>query len=491
MSEAREIPGRIAIAGAGQLGLLAAVALRRAFPASEVLVIATPPDPGALADRFGTALPFTNRLHDRLGIEEELLLRRCGASHRLAMHYIGWAEDKNGMRLDGYAAYGALVDPKMKTAFAREWGGGPRNAQTERPPVSVGEALARAGRFAPPDPSQVSPLSEVDYALRWNMPAYRDLLIEAAQRLGVQHIEGTPRELVFDGPANVGAVVIEGVGEVSADLYIDCSGPIARLSSAMPGYRRIDWPGSMAERRLLVGRPGAAVLALEDRVVLTPQGWLQQHAGRDGLLAMLGVAEGVQRDRAIEALGAEPEIFIRIGQCHAERSWIGNVVALGDAAAHFEPLGWLNLDLAHRQLALLLELLPGKTPDPRERDEFNRRAAMMAERVRDVLALHYHAPAARGVFGAIEPGPATALALDQFTRRGRLPFFEEMPFQGQELGHLLDALGIAAGEGAMQAGGGETPTFARLAHERQVEAALGAAPPYGAWMESVLGAQQG
>ena len=60
MSAARELPRRVVVAGAGQVGALTAIALRRALPQSEVLVVGTPPDPAAFADRAPTALPFTN-----------------------------------------------------------------------------------------------------------------------------------------------------------------------------------------------------------------------------------------------------------------------------------------------------------------------------------------------------------------------------------------------------------------------------------------------
>jgi tryptophan halogenase len=482
VSEAREAPRRIVVAGVGQLGLLAAIALRRALPTSEVLVIASPPDPGALCDRLGIALPFSNRLHDRLGISEEALVTRCGGSHRLAMHCIGWG----GEGQQGFAAYGALIDPKMKTAFAREWGGGPRNAQTNMPVLSIGEALARAGRFAPPPPGSGSPLGEVDYALRWNVPAYRDLLIGMAEQLGVSHVAGQPRELVIEPDGLVSAVLVDGVGEISADFYVDCSGPWASLLSPMPGFTRIDWDDPAGGRRLLISKAGEPIVALEDRATLSPLGWLQEYAGRDGRLAILGMADGASQDAAAALLGSPPDALLRMPQGRAERSWLGNVVALGDAAAHFEPLGWLNLDLAHRQLDLLLELLPGSPPDARERDEFNRRAALMADRAHDVIALHYCAPAARAVFGEVPLSPEMEMALDQFTRRGRLPFFEEMPLLVQEWGHLLDALGIAAGEGAMQRAGGGDAKAAAMELERKCEAALRAAPPYRDWMVQVL-----
>ena len=100
MSEPRELPRRVVVAGDGQLGVLAAVALRRALPSSHVIVVGTPPDSAAIADRVPTALPFTNKLHDRLGIDEDRLVREAGASHRLVLRYRGWG----GAGQEGVAA---------------------------------------------------------------------------------------------------------------------------------------------------------------------------------------------------------------------------------------------------------------------------------------------------------------------------------------------------------------------------------------------------
>jgi tryptophan halogenase len=55
MSEPRELPQRIVVAGDGPLGVLAAIALRRALPRTDVGVVAIPADPAAFAERFGTA----------------------------------------------------------------------------------------------------------------------------------------------------------------------------------------------------------------------------------------------------------------------------------------------------------------------------------------------------------------------------------------------------------------------------------------------------
>lgn len=484
MSEARELPQRVVVAGDGQLGALTALALRRALPRSEVLVIGTPPDREALADRAPTALPFTNRLHDRLGIDEERMVREAAASHRLVVRYAGWG----GAGHIGVAPYGAAIDAKLKTRFARDWGGGPRNASTAAPAGSLGEVLAAEGRFQPPRADPGSPLAELDYALRWHPAAYRDLLVGEAVRLGVRHLPGAITAIEPDGLGGIAAIGVAGTAEpVTADLFVDCTGPRAVLHSQLPEPRWFGWQQHLPIRGLQFGRPGKPALSLADTVALSPVGWRAELFGRDASQAVLAMIEGTTEADARAGLGAEFADVVAIDPGRADEAWTGNVVALGDAAARFEPLGWLNLDLAHRQLALLLELLPGRTPDPRERAEFNRRAAMMADRVRDLLGAHYAAPGAAH-FGPLERSPELLLELDQYHRRGRLPFFEEVPLAVQEASALFEALGHPPGIGALsRCTDPREGEAARQRFEATATAALQSVPAYGAWLERVVG----
>jgi len=482
MSEPRELPERIVIAGDGPLGVLAAIALRRALPRTEVIVLAIPADPAAFAERVGTALPFTNRLHDRLGIEEEDLVRHAGASHRLVTRYFGGA----GPGWQGAAGYGEAIDPAMKTAFAREWGGGPRNAGNSAPPRSLGEVLAAAGRFAPPSGEADSPLAEVDYALRWNVPAYRAHLIGVAQKLGVHHERARATAVKPDGNGGIAALAIEGSGELAADLYVDCSGSGAVLLSELPQMQWIDWRARFPTRGLAIASPGPPMVELEDRVTWTSLGWRWELAGRDARQALLGVPAGAT-DQAIDAaFGSELATIVPFASGRAEAPWLGNVIALGTAAAELEPLGGIAQDLAHRQLSLLLELLPGRTVDPAERAEFNRRSGLMADRAADWVAAHYAAPAPTARFPVLELSPELFRTLDQLIRRGRLPFFEDAPMLVQEFSALLQGIGVPAGEGPLTAAGGASGEEAARAFEARATAALQAAPPYGEWLAGLL-----
>ena len=491
MSAAREPLQRIVVAGAGQVGVLAAIGLKRALPAAEVVVLGLPPDPGALADRAATALPFTNRLHDRLGIAEDAIVARAGGSHRLVTRYFGWGGQDPGAPDGGAMPYGAEVDPALRTRFAQEWGGGPRNAAGAQPAGSLAEVLADAGRFAVPPAGDTgvepSPLAAIDYALRWNADGYRALLIETAQQIGVVHVPSELAGIEPDGAGGIAALAIAGAGRLAADLFVDCSGPSALLLTALPGFALEDWSVELPLRRLILAKPAQDMLALEDRFSLLREGWLGHLAGRDGLQAVLGVAPGVTEQAALRALGAPPLAGFALEPGRARAPWLGNVVALGDAAARFEPLAHLNLDLAHRQLDLLLELLPARAIEPLERAEYNRRSVLMMDAVRDTLAAHYAAPAAAQVFGLPILSPLLATQLDQFARRGRLPFREEAPLLGQEFQALLAALGHACGAGPQQRASDskEIEAAARQFRER-AEEALAYAPPYAAWMTRMI-----
>lgn len=479
MSAAREPLQRVVVAGAGQVGVLAAIACKRALPAAEVIVLGLPPDPGALADRAATALPFTNKLHDRLGIAEEDIVAGAQGSHRLVTRYFGWG----GVGQGGAMPYGAGTDPALRTRFAQEWGGGPRNAAGERPAGSLAEVLADAGRFAVPPEGASTPLAEVDYALRWNPASYYALLVERAQKLGVAHMQGELSAIEPDGAGGIAALSVAGAGRLPADLFLDCTGPSARLLTALPDFAIEDWSVELPMRRLILARPQQAMLALEDRFSLLAEGWLSELAGRDGLQVMLGVAEGVTEDAALRALAAPPLAGFQLEPSRARAPWLGNVVALGDAAARFEPLAHLNLDLAHRQLDLLLDLLPGRAIEPLERAEYNRRSALMMDGVRDTLAAHYAAPAAQAVFGLPILSPQLAVALDQFARRGRMPFREEAPLLTPEFQALLAALGYPHGASpqARATGAVESEAASRRFRE-QAKAALAFAPPYAQFM---------
>ena len=500
---ARAAPTCIGVVGDGQVGLTAAIVLRRSYPRSDVVLIAAPSDPAALADLAITSWPATLGFHDSFGFDEAGLIRRAGASHRLATRYVDWC----GEGRDWLFAYGAMLDPAMRDNFGNDWLGNATalcndSSLESAGPQTVAQAMASSGRFALPIENPESPLSDIDYALRWNGPAYRSRLASLARHMGVRLLTAGLRQFAFADDGSLAAVTLDDGSTVAADWWLDCSGPAARVRSAASEPRFESWADMLPVDRLLIDdgavppNPG-----LEDRLLACDNGWAWQIFGRDATYAGFGFASGLTSDADAAAslrkacnTSAVRKVVLHPGRLHA--AWAGNVIAIGDAAASFEPLHELNLHLAHRQLALLLELLPARDINPRERDEYNRRAALLADGARDWIAAHYCSPVPRaGSFwqyaGTQRRSAALTRALQQYGTRGRVPHFEDTAVAPDGWAAVLAGIGVGPGRSALQAATDPAQVVAqRAALARRCDAALALARPYGEWLAAWLASPQ-
>lgn len=475
LHNARQPLRSVAVAGDGPTGLAAAIALRRALPRCEVTVIPALADPAALADQAITSTPYSNGFLGRIGIGEDGLVVRAGASHRMAVELAGWA----GPQSRSLHPYGA-APPEGAAAPA------------------VAAAMAAAGRFAHPSDETASPLSDIDYALRINPPAYRRHLAALAAQIGVESRRTGLAAAVPDAEGRIAHLKLADGETIAADLFIDCSGPAALVAGALPDAgiagAETDWSRILpCDRLLLPAAPRPPYITPLDRITATEFGWRSEVHGRDGTHAAFAAhsASG-SPDVWAQAAGFDPAQIVTIRPGRRTRIWQANVVCIGDAAVRLEPLHWINQALAHGQIALLLELLPGREPDPLEIAEFNRRAAAMADRVRDYVALHYCAPQRpAGPFWAhaasLERPDSLKRTLGEFARRGRLPFFEEdiMPREawmfamasiGQQPAPTPRSLALSADQRAALAG----------AQKARVQTAVRIAPPYAEWLATYL-----
>jgi tryptophan halogenase len=467
----------VAIAGDGPTGLATAIALRRALPRCEVIVISTPADPAALADQAVTLAPQSTAFLSRYGIEEDGLVVRAGGSHRMAVELVGWSSPKNR----SLHPYGAAPPEGV-----------------EAPAVAA--ALAAAGRFAHPSDDPSSPLSDIDYALRINPPAYRRHLAALAAQIGIVSRRAGLSAAVPDGEGRIAHLRLADGETVAADLFVDCSGPAALVAGVLPGAAagtaaaEADWSHILpCDRLLLPAAPRPPCLTPLDRITATEFGWRADVHGRDGTHAVFATHSATgSPDAWARAAGFDPAAMVTIRPGRRTRIWQANVVCIGDAAVRLEPLHWLNPALAHAKIALLMDLLPGRDPDPLEIEEFNRRAAAMADRARDYVALHYCMPQPpKGPFWAHAAGLARPESLQrtlaEFARRGRLPFFEEdiMPREAWIFAMASIGQRPAPTARSLTLPANQRKALAK-AQQARAQAAVHIAPTYPEWLASYL-----
>lgn len=401
----------IAVVGGGVVALSAAVTFARALPGVAITLVPTAVEPAALADQFPMLHAEALGAVERWGESEHDLLAAGCARPLLADRFDGWSADGApwlGAPGSAAAAVGmpGLVHQQWLHAAAA-------NADVPRfHDLFAAVAMARAGRFAPDPPA---PLVGAGFHLRFDAGLLSDALLRRSVPAGVALARGGIRA-VEPGPNGIGALRLDDAERIAADLFVDASGPAALLADTVsPAVE--SWAAWLPDR-LLVGA-GAPSPGLLDHYERLDGGWRAAWPGpRRTLHAIAGfppVNGNAARGALPAGIAAARPVALRPGR--RRRFWSGNCLAIGEAAVQPGPLGLAGFSLAQALLALALELFPGRELPPPLLAEYNRRAALRADRLRDRLIAHD--------IGSVPRPASLAATLAQFAQRGHLSHHDE------------------------------------------------------------------
>jgi tryptophan halogenase len=430
------------VAGGGIVGLSAALAFARALPRAKVTVAALTPDPAALADRLPSTLPPVGRFHAAIGLDELDLVRAGVATHRLATRFLKWSATGEAWHHALGGAGASVGDSQFYKAWAKARRLG-RAAPYDRHIAAA--VIAAADKFVHPDKREDAPLGTYLYALRLDPEMYRGRLGAACEARGVERIAGAFAGAERRADGGLAALVLDGGRRIEADLFLDCAGPSAPLLSAV-GANFEDWGAWLAADRLLIGEAKRAAPSPVDVVEAQLDGWRWTAPLAGRALGGFAYASAVTDEaRARKVFQGGEAVSIRPGR--QRTPWTANVLALGDAAVTVDPLEGTNLHLAQTAILRALELLPGRDCHPLELGEYNRRTEWETVRVRDFIAVHYLRAGRReepfwATLAGRELPDTLATTLEQWERRGRLPFFEEETFDKESWAAVLLGLGI-------------------------------------------------
>ncbi|WP_086011751.1 tryptophan 7-halogenase [Sphingomonas elodea] len=406
-------PRRVLVVGGGITGWSAAAALKRRVPLLDVTILPIAPSSDALADRIAATLPSILGFHDDLGIGLEDAVLRTGSAYRLGTRFHGWS----GREDDYVHAYGPHGEAMGSAPFHLLWA-----RAAEAGPVapfdafSAAAAMARAGRFVLPQGDGA--LAAHGFGLVLDLPRYVAMLGAFCRHVGVRVEPGALAGVERASDGGIAGVRRDDGSTLAADLYLDCTGPAARLHGQLAAPRE-DWRRWLPCDRLVLAPGAAAELPPCETVEAGTAGWRWTGAADRGEVLAEG-APSIDGETIKLAAGASLE------------PWRDNVIAIGDAAVAIEPLEWSNLHLAHSAIDRVIAMLPAGIPHPLERAEYNRQALAEARRVRDFVLLHYVTSRREGVFwqdvASTEPPESLAHTLRLFRERGRLPYYEEETF---------------------------------------------------------------
>lgn len=393
-------PGRIrrvVILGGGTAGWMTAIALARTMGRQLSITLLESDEIGIVGVGEAT-IPTIHWFNELIGLDEAAFLRATKASFKLGIEFVNWT--RPGHRyFHPFGHYGVALPG---VPFHQRWLRA-RAEGLELPlsAFSLATRLASENRFAKPAGDARSILSTLGYAYHFDAGLYARHLRSLAEADGVVRVEGKLRDVDRHPDSGfITALTTEAGERIKGELFVDCSGFRALLIEGEMHAGFQDWSHWLpCDRAAAVPCSRVAETTPYTRSTAREAGWqwripLQHRTGNGYVYSSAFISD----DQAAATLLAnldgevltEPR-FLRFKAGRRQRSWIGNVVAIGLSSGFLEPLESTSIHLIQSGIAKLLSLFPGPDCDPGLARQFNRLLDADTDNIKDFLILHYHA----------------------------------------------------------------------------------------------------
>jgi tryptophan 7-halogenase len=416
---------RIAIVGSGLALRMAAATLARHLPPSIHILCVNCEDAPATDVFLGNiTAPTAYAFNLIAGVTEPRLLLDTATSFSWGTMFSDWGAEQRSWVQCFHLPLPVHGGVQFHHYLARQ---GARNLE----PFLVSAMAARHGVFAHPLEKGAQPLARGEYGYQFDAQSYQ-VPFAAAARAGNLEVVAARLSEVEVGSHGIESLRLEDGQVVRAGLYVDCSGPQARLISRLDA----DFRGGRSLRALMSRRETPQLGPACRHLKGAAYGW-QSDTFLQGTTARLTVFDAESEAQALTAHGSEPQITSEVRLGRHTRPWAANCVAIGQAAGVLEPLTHAPMLLLQRDIERLAALIPFSADMSMERGEYNRQFdddyshAELFNRALFETAAPAQSPYWRAA--AADPVPEKlAVKIAQFGNRGLPVAFDLEPFTPED-----------------------------------------------------------
>ncbi len=350
-----------------------------------------------------TSVPWFQRFFHTVGIPEGSWMSACDASFTLGSRFENWLwpdrchywanpfSDSN-LTLNGFSFKDVWLAAKMQ--------GRETSWQVDN---SLSCKLMEMGR-APKMLHQMNFIGRgsVKYAYHFDAELFRQYCKSYCTKAGVQHMVDHVQDVKIGKQGFVESIRTEKHGELSAELFIDCTELDGLLINRALGESFRSYSDT-----LLCDRACVASTAHEDRALST---YTRATALKDGWMWRIPLQSRmsvgyVYSSAFVSDDEAEAELRAQIGNAklihqpktismrtgRTERPWVKNCVSIGSSAGSIEPLHSTDLYQTQRGIETLLRYFPDCSFSPERTHAYNTVMTRLSKQIRDFTFLHYYA----------------------------------------------------------------------------------------------------
>jgi tryptophan halogenase len=358
---------RIVICGGGLAAHMAAAALARQLPPAIQVTWVNGPD-ARDADLFfgGVTAPSAYAFNLAAAVSEPRLILDTDTTFSWGTQFRSWSAGNRAWvqcsHLPLPVVGGVLFHHHLR-----------RHGIGELEPFLTSAIAARHGVFAHPVEKGPKLLARTEYGYQFTPYSYGRPFAAAARALGVKVLTADVSD-VECREGRIFALHLSDGQALKADLFVDCTGPDARLLS----HQGADFTGGRRLRAVLSHRAAERTGPPCRTVTSAGFGW-QSETSLQGSVARLTVYSPEAEHEALAAHGPmdgnAPQHAGEVMLGRRTRAWVGNCVGLGHAAGILEPLTHAPMLLLQREIDRLLSLVPCSRDMSVECREFNRQNA--------------------------------------------------------------------------------------------------------------------
>ncbi|HET8681389.1 MAG TPA: tryptophan halogenase family protein [Micromonosporaceae bacterium] len=403
----------VVIVGGGTAGWMSATYLKAAF-AHRVNVTLIESERVSTIGVGEATFSTVRHFFDHLGLAEEEWMPSCAGSYKLAIRFQDWRAVGHHFyhpferlrQVDGFdlADWWLHLDDRGE-AFDRDCFVIPHLCEAERSPRTFDGSLFAAQLGGPLGQSPFAEQrAQFPYAYHFDASMLADFLAGYGARNGVRRVVDDVLEVARDERGWISHLRTREHGDLTGDLFIDCTGFRGLLINQTLGERFHSFQDVLPNNRAVALRVprDQAVTGMQPYTTATAMdsGWIWTIPlmGRDGTGYVYAddfcsPEEAERTLRAFAAPGQDdlPANHIRMRIGRNERSWVGNCVAIGLSSAFVEPLESTGIFFIQHGIEQLVRYFPDGRYDPALAERYNARVAQVVDGVKEFLVLHYRA----------------------------------------------------------------------------------------------------